>query len=142
MTAVQARGFGLVEALVTVLIIAIGYLALARLHAALWRSASAMENVLSAYSLSIHMNERETVAGEGLPPPVLHSSTTEFHPEISKKADGNTLIQVYSVHWKESTDSRSIRLEPVRLLDSISDLRYLPAAEVPVSTTGTAPPSN
>jgi len=128
---VRQRGFSLMEALISLLVLSVGLLGLGQLQAGLWKSAAQLYAVSEAYLLSASDLERGLSAG-ATELAVLEnrsarsaSGYNEFDSIGHVEQQGWLTEMNISSHWQDTSGANTVRLRTAVYRPAIGDSRWV-----------------
>lgn len=128
---VRQRGFSLMEALISLLVLSVGLLGLGQLQAALWKSAGQLYALSEAYLLSTSYLERGLSAGaterdaQENRSSASASGYTEFDAVVQLERQGWLTEMDVASHWQDTSGANTVRLRTAVYQPPGGDSRWL-----------------
>jgi prepilin-type N-terminal cleavage/methylation domain-containing protein len=126
------RGFSLIEAMVSLLVLSIGLLGLGQLQTRLWRTSGELHSMAEAYLLGASELEKSlAVLGTGTTPSGngftrTSSSGTVYQAQLALAANGQLVDAEIRVGWNDRGGQQAIRLQTAAVTDLYeADTRWL-----------------
>lgn len=125
MTIHKLSGFALVEALVSVLVLSVGFLGLANLQARLWSTSSLLHNTSQAYLVATNQLEKARTTWVSTKSIASQSNNTVFTHNLTFNSFGKLDLHKVSVLWKEQSGKQAIELDTYSVTVDTLDTRWL-----------------